>query len=740
MVTIPEALAIALEHHQGGQLQAAEQIYRQILQADPNQVDAIHLLGVLALQVGQYEMAVEYIGRAIALKGHSAAFHNNLGEAYRNWGKIPEAAACYRRALELNPDFAEAQNNLGVALNSQGKLDDAIACYRRALELKPDYAEAQNNLGNALKDQGHLDEAVACYRRTLELNPHVAETHYNLGIVSNDQGKLDEAVACYRRALELRLDYAEAYNNLGNALHGQSYLDEAAACYRRALELKPDYAEACYNLGNALDDQGNLDEAAACYRRALDLKPDYAASLGSLVHTLQHLCRWDDFAVLSQRVIDFVDRNLDGGNDTPLSPFTFLALPTPTTAKQQLRCARQWVDRQLKAIGSPGRTLARRRPSAPKPKTTIGYLSSDFYSHATAWLIAELIEKHDRDRFAIFGYSYGPDDGSPTRRRLVNAFDRFVDVKDASFAEAAERIAADEVDILVDLKGYTKNARTQILALRPAPIQVNYLGYPGTLGAEFIDYILVDDFVVPPGQQPYFSEKLVHLPGCYQVNDSRREIAAQTPSRTECGLPDDGFVWCCFNHNYKITPEVFAVWMDLLAAVPGSVLWLLEGNRFVRGNLCREAQARGIAAERLVFAPHRPLPWHLARHHWADLFLDTFPVNAHTTASDALWTGCPVLTLAGETFVSRVAGSLLSSVGLSELITHSLDDYRAMALRLAGDASLLAGFRTRLAANRQTSPLFDAGPFARNIEKAYTAMWAIYASGERPRTLAVRPT
>jgi predicted O-linked N-acetylglucosamine transferase (SPINDLY family) len=879
------------------------------LQAEPNHAEAIHLLGVIAHQVGQHQVAVEYIQRAIGLNGSAAAFHNNLGEACRALRRVPEAVACYRRALELKPDFADAQYNLGNALKDQGKLDEAVACYRRALELKPDYAQAHNNLGNALKDQGKTDEAVAClrealklkpnvaethnnlgnalkdqgkldeavaclrraielkpdfaqahhnlaaafkgqgklddaiacyrraielkpdfaethhnlafllhdegrlaeaiacyrramelkpddaevhlnlgvalkdegrlaeavacYRRALELKPDFAEAHYNLGIALKDQGKLDDAIACYRRAvelkpdfaaahnnlgaafkeqgkldetlacyrraIELKPDYAEAHGNLGNTLKDQAKLDEAIACYRRALELKPDYAEAHYNLGNALNDQGRLDEAIACHGRALELKPDHTASLGSLVNTLQHACRWEDLTVLSRRVVEAVSRDADDRIGPPVSPFTFFALPTVTTAEQQLRCARQWVDRSLKAIPGPGRRLARPPASSRKPKITLGYLSADFHGHATAYLIAELFEKHDRQRFEVLGYSYGPDDGSPMRRRLIEAFDRFSDLKYASFVESAERIAADGVDILVDLKGYTQNARTQILALRPAPIQINYLGYPGTMGAPFIDYILVDDFIAPLDQQPFFTEKLVHLPGCYQVNDSRREIAAQTPSRAECGLPEKGFVFCSFNNSYKITPDVFDVWMDLLKAVPGSVLWLFEGNRFAPAGLRREAEARGVAAERLVFAPRKPPPEHLARHRAADLFLDTFPVNAHTTASDALWAGCPLLTMAGETFVSRVAGSLLRTLGLSELVANSLAEYHAMALRLARDADLLGDLRARLEANRKTCPLFDAGPFARDLEKAYLTMWEIHASGEQPRAFAVSP-
>ena len=703
MATVSEALAIAVEHHQGGRLQAAEQIYRQILAVEPNQADAWHLLGVIAHQVGKHEIAVEYMERAIGLNGTEAVFHNNLGNA----------------------------------LNAQGKFDEAVACYRRALELKPDYAEAHSNLGNAFKDQGKLDEAVACYRRALELKPDFAEAHSNLGNALKDQGKLDDAIACYRRALEQKPDFAEAQSNLGTALKDQGKLDEAVAWYCRALELKPDFAAAHSNLGNVLKDQGKLDEAVACYRRALEQKPDYAASLGFLVHTLQHLCCWEDLKVLVQRVIEVVVKDADGRIASPVSPFSFLALPTMTTAEQQLQCARQWVDRQLKAISEPGRSLAPRRATDLESKTTIGYLSADFHSHATALLIAELFEKHDRERFDVFGYSYGPDDGSPMRRRLIQAFDRFSDLKDTSFLESAQRIAADGVDILVDLKGYTQEARTQILARRPAPIQVNYLGYPGTMGAPFMDYILVDDFVVPGDQQRCFTEKLVHLPGCYQVNDSQREISAHTPSRAECGLPERGFVFCSFNNSYKITPEMFAVWMGLLKAVSGSVLWLLEGNRFAPANLCREAEARGVSAERLVFAPRKPLPEHLARHRLADLFLDSFPYNAHTTASDALWVGLPVLTLAGRTFASRVAGSLLRTLGLPELVTTSLEDYQAMALRLARDTAYLGGLRSRLAANRKASRLFDAGRFARNLEKAYVTMWEIYVSGESPRTFAV---
>jgi predicted O-linked N-acetylglucosamine transferase (SPINDLY family) len=330
-----------------------------------------------------------------------------------------------------------------------------------------------------------------------------------------------------------------------------------------------------------------------------------------------------------------------------------------------------------------------------------------------------------------------PNDGSAIRKRLEKAFDQFVDVQNVSFVEAAQRIQSDGIDILVDLTAYTEMARTQIPAQRPAPVQVNYLGYPGTMGAPFIDYIMVDEFVVPPDQEAFFSEKLARLPGAYQVNDSKREIAAQTPSRRECGLPETGFVFCCFNNSFKITPRMFDIWMRILKAVPGSVLWLLENNPAVPVNLRKEAQARQVSEDRLIFAPRLPLAEHLARHRLADLFLDTLPYNAHTTASDALWAGCPLVTMAGHTFPSRVAASLLRTVGLPELITTSLPEYEELALRLAQDADLLNTLRSRLQTNRKTSRLFDGTRAARAIESAYTTMWETYKAGEPPRSFAV---
>ncbi len=555
------------------------------------------------------------------------------------------------------------------------------------------------------------DRAADCLRRALQIDPYFALAANDLGVVLAGQGRLADAGDCFRRAVRIDPDYPEAHNNLGNVCQMTGAVEESIGCYRKAVELRPDYAEAFRNLGSALRRCGQLTESLAAFETAVSLNPLFAEAIAQVVLQARQICAWDGLERLEARLIDIVEKG-----SASVNPFLMLCLES--TPAQQLRCARRWAaDHMPEPAPAP-----RRVPG--KARITLGYLSADYQEHATAQLIGELFSLHDRNRFRVIGYSYGRDDGSAARRRLAQSLDAFVDLETASFAEAARRIREDGVDILVDLKGYTQDARPQILALRPAPVQVNYLGYPGTMGIEAVDYILVDSFVVPPSQQPFFSEKLVHLPDCYQVNDRTRRIAPRTPTRAECGLPESAFVYCCFSVSHKITPPVFEVWMRLLAAVEGSVLWLLETNPLAAANLRREAEARGVRPERLVFAPKLPNPEHLARFAVADLFLDTLPYNAHTLASDALWGGCPMVTCAGETFASRVAGSLLRTIGRPDLVTESLGEYEALALRLARQPEELRRIREEMAEQRLKSPLFDSRRFARNLEAAYEAMLA----------------
>jgi protein O-GlcNAc transferase len=410
----------------------------------------------------------------------------------------------------------------------------------------------------------------------------------------------------------------------------------------------------------------------------------------------------------------------------------FYLISTPASASDQLLCAQQWI----RPIMPPRHAIFDHRLGVEKDRIRLGYLSGDFHQHATARLMAELFERHDRGRFEVFAYSYGPDDNSPMRARLTSAFDRFVDISGVSHRDAARRIHADAIDILIDLKGYTRQARPAISAYRPAPVQVSYLGYPATMGADFIDYILVDPFVVPASQQRFFSERLVHVPVSYQVNDRRREMAT-APSRPDCGLPDQGLVLCSFNNTYKISPVFFEVWMRLLRSVPASVLWLLEANQLVKGNLCLEAEKRGVNPGRLIFAPVVGSAEHIGRHRHADLFLDTLPCNAHTTASDALWAGLPVLTCSGDTFAGRVAGSLLTAVGLPELITGSLEEYEETALTLARNPQRLVALRQKLEKSRDAGSLFDLPKLTGNIEAAYARMWQTWLSGQKPDAFSI---
>jgi len=562
--------------------------------------------------------------------------------------------------------------------------------------------------------RGEAEAAVELLRRAIEVNPESAVATNDLGSMLAQMGRMAEAIPAFRRAIELVPDYPEAHNNLANIYQMTGNLEEAVASYQTALRLRPDYAEAYRNLASALRRLGRVEEAVAALAKAVSIHPGYIEAVALLVHQLKDLCDWRMVDDLTKQLIHAVQ-----GGSGAVNPFVFLTLET--TPAQQRQCAEQWAQARWLAVNERALVSAERERMASE-RITIGYLSADFQEHATAHLISELIELHDRSRFRVIGYSYGADDGGDARARLRGAFDCFVDLEYVSHASAAARIRADGVDILVDLKGYTTDARPEIMALRPAPIQVSYLGYPGTMGTRAIDYLLVDRFVVPADQQEHFTEALVHLPHCYLVNDRRRPIA-RARSRAEYGLPEDGFVFCCFNSPHKITPAIFDIWMRLLERVPGSVLWLLESSEAAMANLRREAEARlQGGSELLIFAPVVTNAEHLARFAVADLFLDTLPYNAHTLTCDALWGGCPVLTSTGETFASRVAGSILHAAGLPELVTSTLAEYEATVLRLAGDRAELEMLRARVRKSRMKAPLFDTPRFTRAIESAFEWM------------------
>lgn len=648
---------------------------------------------------------------------------NILGAA--NAGlKRPEAALqCFERALLLSPGSAEAHNNLGNALKSLRRFDEALASYKKALAIQPDAPSIHNNLGHAHNALGHRDDAIASYERAIKLKPGYVEAWYNLGSTLRAVGRREDAIAILTRAIQLKPDYAEAHSSLGHAFSELGRYEEAATCYRKAIELKPALPEAHHQLGNVLKEMGRRDEAIGCYERALALRPSFAAARAQKLHQHAHNCDWEAIAADAALIQDL---GLTGDIVPPFIMLRFDDCPE----RQQIRAQRY----SSKIYRQSNRHHFARPDSRPE-RLRIGYFSCDFHNHATMSLMARLFELHDRDRFEILGYSYGPNRDDELRRRAVAAFDRFVDIRTMSDAAVAELARRDGVDIAIDVNGYTQNGRLGIFAQGAAPLQMSYLGFAGTLGVPFIDYQIADKQVIPDAQRRYYSEKLIYLPNSYQVNDDKRVISQQLMSRAEMGLPEKAFVFCNFGYSHKIGAREFEIWMRLLGEIEGSVLWLLKGNDSAYGNLKRHAQAAGIAPDRLVFAEPAPHAEHLARHKLADLFLDTFNYNAHTNASDALWAGLPVLTKTGESFAARVATSLLHAIGLPDLVTGSEDDYEGLALKLASAPSQLTEVKERLAKNRLSMPLFDTTLSVRNLEAAYDQAFALYLSGESPRDL-----
>ncbi|PWC55378.1 hypothetical protein TSO221_05480 [Azospirillum sp. TSO22-1] len=756
MPTAPDLYALAFQRHIGGQFDAAEALYRRVLSDAPDHADAHHLLGVLAYQRGRTTDACRWIGRAVGLNDRDPNYHQNLALALRALGRWHEAALCYGRILALEPGRVDAYAGLGAVHAAAGAMDQALACWqaglgidpahegallalvarlhatgrlpeaadrlRAGLRCAPDKAVFLNNLGVILRQMERLGEAEAVYHRLLAQEPSHASALYGLADARLRRGLADTARTGFLRALASAPLMPEARDGLARAHESGLRYEEAATCFTGLLALTPQDPRVWYNLGTTLENLGRTPAAVACFDRALRLDRSHALAWSKIGHKLG-LCDWRDY---DENAADILRHIREGGGHLPQIPLVYL----PSTPADQLLSARRLIERvELPKVAGLREQTRFAFSRAPRDRLRIGYVSGDFREHAVAFLIVELLELHDRGRFEVIGYSNGPQRDQPMRRRLEAAVDRMVEVRDLPPLDAAARIHEDGVDVLIDLSGHTLHARLDVFALRPAPVQVTWLGYPGTTGADFMDAILVDPIVVPPDQQPFYSERLVHLPDCYQPNDRKRPVAAGTPTRADCGLPEEGVVFCSFNHAPKITPAVFSAWMRILAAVPGSVLWLLMPDALAQDNLRREAARRGIDPARVVFAPRWSLPHHLTRFRVADLFLDTFPYNAHTTASDSLWVGCPLLTLMGETFPSRVAASLLTNAGVPELITRSQAEYEARAVELAQRPDLLRAYRRRLEANRDTCPLFDTPRMARSVEAAYERLWADWSAG-----------
>lgn len=650
----------------------------------------------------------------------------NTAHAANSRGEYGMAVGRCQQALQIAPDLPEAWYNLGIALGGLGKRSDAIDAFDKARSCAFDSADAQNSIGLELIELGAYAEAEKCLWRALALAPDYVFAYSNLGKLREGQKRFQEAEAAVRKAIELQPDLAPLHANLGGVLDAQKNHEAAEAACRKAIEIDATLPAAWRNLGNALYGLKRYEDAVDCFAKSLKLYPDAAFLFGSLTHARMKICDWRSFENDRGQLVQKIGRAYKAAE-----PFVVLELTTDLAV--QRKASEIWVKGKYPEQADLGLIPKRSRHD----KIRIGYYSGDYHTHPVACLIAELFERHNHDKFELIGFSFGPDKNDEMRKRLAAAFDRFVDVREQSGIAIAQLSRELEIDIAVDLTGHTENCRTEIFAHRAAPVQVNYLGYPGTMGADYIDYLVADKILIPAESQLHYTEKIAYLPHSYQVNDAKRKIADRIFTREELDLPAAAFVFCCFNNNNKITPSTFNGWMRILKRVENSVLWLLEDNPTAADNLRKEAVSRGIDPARLVFAKRMRLDEHLARHRAADLFIDTLPYNAHTGASDALWAGLPVLTCLGDAFASRVAASLLTAICLPELVSSTQEQYEALAVELASHPERLAHITQKLEQNKLTAPLFDTRLFAKHIEMAYAAMYQRYLDGIPPEHIYI---
>jgi protein O-GlcNAc transferase len=692
MLNLQKTLQHALTLCQTGQLLEAKKIYSKLIKAIPSNSEVLTNLGTIELQLGNFESGVKFLKKSISINPNQPHAISNLGNRLLELGCYIDAISYYDKAILINSGFVSAYYNKGKALTKLNDFEGAINCYNKAIEIAPDYLMAYINLGVILNELKRYEEAICQFNFAIKLEPYFSEAYYNLGVSLDIQKRYGDALANYDRAIQLKPDYAEAFKNRGATFH----------------ELK------------------RYDDALANYDRAIQLKPEIDYLLGDLIHTKMLLCDWENYNQFLNKLIDKTENN-----EKVSSPFVVLTLTD--NPKIQKHSAEIFVKEKHPVSAA----LPKIKKHLKHQKIRIGYFSADFCNHPVSYLTAELFELHNRDQFEIFAFSFGVNTQDPLRQRLEKSFDQFIDVREKSDEQIALLAREIGIDIAVDLGGFTQGYRVNIFAMRAAPIQVSYIGYLGTMGAEYFEYLVADQFLIPQDKQQCYSEKIVYLPS-YQVNDSQREVSEKIFTREEVGLPENSFVFCCFNSIYKITPATFDSWMRILNEVDDSVLLLLDDNETATKNLKKEAVSRGIDANRIVFGKHMPLPEYLARYRIADLFLDTLPYNAGTTASDALRVGLPVLTQMGESLASRIAASLLKAVGLPELITTIPKAYESLAIELATNPGQLRKIKNKLVSNLPTSPLYNTNLFTQHIEFAYQEMYQHYQDELSPDHIYIK--
>ena len=775
-----------------GDLTAAKRCYMEAVRVKPEFAIAWSNLAGVFKDEGQVAAAISYYKEAIRLVPEFADAHSNLGNAYKDQRMLTEAMQCYRTAITLRSDFAiahgnlgiclwevgdvdaairelkyaiqlepnypDAYNNLGNVLRFQSKVEEAVQCFRSALRLKPDHPHAYNNLGNAMKDMGMIKEAIHCYVTAVRLLPTYAAAHSNLGNVLKEQGKLPQAISHYQEAITIDPLFADAYSNLGNCYKEVGHAEEAVKCYQTALKIKPDYPDALSNLAALLKDSGELQSAIEHYRRAIQLKPDHYEAFANLVHTQMQICDWENREALFARLTQLTEMQMlkqEVGSVPSVQPFHTLSYPM--SLAELMHIASKYGNRCKSSVALVETHFTFR--SKPKSvRLRIGYVSSDFGNHPISHLTQSVYGYHDSSRFEVFCYALSPPDGSAWRRRIEKEAEHFKDVSQLHAGEIAQLIYNDGIHILVNLNGYTKGAKNEIFALHPAPIQVAWLGFAGTMGTDYIEYLVADATTVPHEYREYYSEKIISLPHSYVVTDHRQTskhiitahaahkaamltgthpdipppipLTLEVPTRSKYGISEDKFVYACFNQLYKVDPEIFDTWCNILKRTKNSILWLLRFPPAAEANILLEASNRGVKNDQIVFSDVCPRDEHLLRGYLVDLFLDTPAYNGHTTAADGLWTGTPMVTMRKDKMCSRVATSLLAGLGLSELSVSNLLDYENLAVSLAQDSERLFSYRRHIERAREESATFDTQRFVLNLEKGFATAWANFESGD----------
>jgi protein O-GlcNAc transferase len=718
-----------------------------------------NILGVVNQHLGEFEKAEQNFFKVTKINPNYADAYNNLGFTFKEQGKLKEAVLYYRKALEKNPKYAEAHNNLGNALKDEGKLEDALISYDQAIRINPNYTDAHINIGIIFEEQYKLDLAMQKYVYLLSRNQYHPKIHYCIGNIFHKQNFLKKAKESFKKAIKYNPNFAEAYYNMGNILKKQHAIQMAKKYYAKALKINPQYVEAYINIGNILIIQGNLDGGLKCFNQAIKINPKILEPYNSMGRVLAKQKKINEAIEAYDQALKFnpnhegvISRKLNlaqqisdwsvvqkssylipslGTTNQTVSPFLALALedePKRQKARSEIYAKTLFIEEKSKIFSIPSK----------KPKRIrIGYFSPDFKEHPVSYLIAKLIGIHSRKHFEVFGYSFGNNKDSKLRNRIIQSFDVFRDVKDMDDEEVISLAREDKIDIAIDLSGYTSGSRTMIFSHKAAPIQISYLGFPGTMGLSNIDYIIADKAVIPEQTEKYYTEKPIYLPNTFMPTDNTRKFSSKKLDKLSMGLPEKAFVFCCFNNTYKISSNEFDIWMRLLMKIDGSVLWLASTNNQSKINLKKEAKRKGIDPVRIIFAEKVSMDVHLSRYKLADLFLDTFIYNGHTTTTEALWAGLPVVTMQGRQFAARVAGSLLSAIELTELISKNTNEYEALIFKLATNSEYLNEIKNKLLKNITTTALFDSEAYTKNLEKGYQQAYERYFTGGKPIPISI---